>query len=271
MGAPKKKSAEQRVLELLGSPRYQPLDKTELAKRLQIPLNERLRFRRLLNDLETLGKITRIRKDRYVVPKEADLMVGLLQVNPDGFGYLLNESGDGLGDLYISAENQGTAMHKDRVVARISRDRVLPERGGRRNRANREGRVIKILARANRTIVGTLQRSKNFYYVVPDEPALVHDIYVPAPPSQMPRMPEVNDKVVVEVEPWEHRHLNPEGAIVEVLGRAHEPGVDILSIIRKHDLPVAFPGAVLREADQIPVDIPESDLRGREDLRSMQE
>ena len=147
MGAPKKKSAEQRLLELLGSPRYQPLNKSELAKSLQIPLNERSRFRRLLNDLETTGKITRIRKDRYVVPQEADLMVGVLQVNPDGFGYLLNESGDGLGDLYISAENQGTAMHKDRVVARIIRDRVLPERG-RRNRANREGRVIKILVRS---------------------------------------------------------------------------------------------------------------------------
>ena len=267
MGAPKKKSAEQRLLELLGSPRYQPLNKSELAKDLQIPLNERSRFRRLLNDLETAGKITRIRKDRYVVPQEADLMVGVLQVNPDGFGYLLNESGDGLGDLYISAENQGTAMHKDRVVARIIRDRILPDRG-RRNRANREGRVIKILVRANRTIVGTLQRSKNFYHVVPDDPALVHDIYVPAPPAQMPRMPEVNDKVVVEVEPWEHRHLNPEGAIVEVLGPAKEPGVDILSIIRKHDLPVAFPDAVLKDADRIPLDIAESELRVREDLRS---
>jgi ribonuclease R len=267
MGAPKKKSAEQRVLELLGSSRYQPLDKTELAKRLQIPLNERSRFRRLLNDLETLGKITRIRKDRYVVPKQADLMVGLLQVNPDGFGYLLNESGDGLGDLYISAENQGTAMHKDRVVARIIRDRILPERG-RRKRASREGRVIKILVRANQTIVGTLQRSKNFYYVVPDEPALVHDIYVPAQPGGMLRMPEVNDKVVVRLDPWEHRHLNPEGDIVEVLGPAKQPGVDILSIIRKHDLPVAFPDPVLKEADQIPLDIPEKELRAREDLRS---
>src|ERR1700747_1016261 len=185
MGAPKKKSAEQRVRELLGSPRYQPLNKTELAKELQIPLNERSRFRRLLNDLETAGKITRIRKDRDVLPKEADLMVGVLQVNPDGFGYLLNESGDGLGDLYVSAENQGTAMHKDRVVARIIRDRVLPDRG-RRNRSNREGRVIKILVRANKIIVGTLQRSKNFYYVVPDEPALVHDIYVTLKAGALP-------------------------------------------------------------------------------------
>ena len=97
----------------------------------------------------------------------------------------------------------------------------------------------------------------------------MHDIYVPAPPDQMARMPQVNDKVVVEVDLWEHRHLNPEGSIIEVLGRAQEPGVDILSIIRKHDLPVAFPDSVLKEADQIPIDLPESDLRGREDLRSM--
>src|SRR5580704_1309497 len=250
MGSRQKKSPEQRLLELLRSPRYQPLNKTELAKELQIPLNERSRFRRLLNDLETAGKITRIRKDRYVLPKEADLMVGVLQVNPDGFGYLLNESGDGLGDLYISAENQSTAMHKDRVVARIIRDRVLPERG-RRNRGNREGRVIKILVRTNQTIVGTLQRSKNFYYVVPDEPALVHDIYVTVQPGRMPRTPEVNDKVVVRLDLWEHRHVNPEGEIVEVLGPAKKPGVDILSIIRKYDLPVTFPDAVLKEAEQI--------------------
>jgi ribonuclease R len=267
MGARTKKSTEQRLLEFLGSPRYQPLNKTDLAKRLRIPVSERSGFRRLLSDLETRGQITRIRKDRYVLPKEADLMVGVLQVNPRGFAYLLNESGDCLGDLYISAENQGTAMHRDRVVARIVRDRVAPERGGRIG-VNREGRVIKILVRANQNIVGTLQRSKSFYYVVPDEPALVHDIYVTVQAGRLPRTPEVNDKVVVRLEPWEHRHVNPEGEIVEVLGPSKKPGVDILSIIRKYDLPVAFPDAVLKEADQIPLEISDKELRAREDLRS---
>jgi ribonuclease R len=267
MGASTTKSTEQQLLEFLGSPRYQPLNKTDLAKQLQIPVNERSRFRRLLSDLETRGKITRIRKDRYVLPQEADLMVGVLQVNPRGFGYLLNESGDGQGDLYVSAENQSTAMHRDRVVARIIRDRVPPERGGR-SRANREGRVIKILVKANQTIVGTLQRSKNFYYVVPDEPALVHDIYVTVQPDRFPQAPEINDKVVVRLEPWEHRHVNPEGEIIEVLGPARKPGVDILSIIRKYDLPVAFPDAALKEAEQVPLEIPDKELRVREDLRS---
>jgi ribonuclease R len=86
MGAPKKKPAEQRLLELLGSPQYQPLNKAELGKRLQITISERAKFARSLADLETVGKITRIRKDRYVLPREADLMVGVIQVNPDGSG-----------------------------------------------------------------------------------------------------------------------------------------------------------------------------------------
>ena len=267
MGRVNKKPVEERLIQLIGSPKYQPLNKSDLARSLKIGINERSKFRRLLNELEQAGKITRIRKDRYVLPQEADLMVGVLQVNPDGFGYLLNESGDGLGDLYISAENQGTAMHRDRVVARIVRERVPSERQHRR-RGNREGRVIKILERANRSIVGTLQHSKNFYYVVPDDPALVHDIYVTVRSGQTPRAPEVDDKVVVRVEPWEHRHLNPEGEIVEVLGPAKKPGVDILSIIRKHDLTVAFPDTVLKEADEISLEISSKELRAREDLRS---
>ena len=115
-------SLERRLLALLGSRQYQPLNKIELAKKLGVPIQQRQQLRKLLGALETAGKITRIRKDRYVLPKEADLMVGTLQVNPQGFGYVLNESNDGRGDVYVSEENMGTAMHRDRVVARIIRD-----------------------------------------------------------------------------------------------------------------------------------------------------
>src|ERR1700736_167589 len=258
-------SLEQRLLRLLGSRQYQPLTKIDLGKQLGVPIQERQQFRKLLDALELAGKITRIRKDRYVLPKEADLVVGVLQVNPQGFGYVLNESNDGRGDVYVSEENMGTAMHKDRVVARIIRDET-PRRA--QHRSKREGRIIRILERANQTIVGTLQHSKKFHYVVPDDPSLVHDIYVAVRGDMEPRAPVVNDKVVVRLEPWEHRHVNPEGEIVEILGPAGQPGVDILSIIRKYDLPVTFPDMVLKEAEQIPLEIPDKELRAREDLRS---
>jgi ribonuclease R len=258
----------QRLLNLLAHPRYQPLNKTDLAKRLGIPVDGRSAFRRLLVDLEKQGKIARIRKERYVLPQEADLIVGILQMNPQGFGYVLNATGDGLGDVYISAENTSTALHRDKVVARIIRDEVPQLRSGRQ-RARRQGKVIKILERANKQIVGTLQQSKKFFYVVPDDPCLLHDIYVELDHERLPRMPRANDKVVVRLEEWESRHLNPEGEIIEVLGPARAPGVDILGIIKKYDLPVEFSSGALEQAEKIPLSIPPSALRHREDLRTV--
>jgi len=125
----------QRLLNLLAQPKYQPLNKTDLAKRLGLTVDERSSFRRLLIDLEKQGKIARIRKERYVLPQEADLIVGTLQMNPQGFGYVLNATGDGLGDVYISAENTSTAMHRDKVVARIIREEVPQLRSGRQRLA----------------------------------------------------------------------------------------------------------------------------------------
>jgi ribonuclease R len=258
----------QRLLNLLAHSKYQPLNKTDLAKRLEISVDERSAFRRLLIDLEKQGKIARIRKERFVLPQEADLIVGTLQMNPQGFGYVLNATGDGLGDVYVSAENTSTAMHRDKVVARIIREEVPQLRSGRQ-RARRQGKVIKILERANKQIVGTLQQSKKFFYVVPDDPCLIHDIYVELDHERLPRLPRVNDKVVVRPEEWESRHLNPEGEITEVLGPARAPGVDILGIIKKYDLPVEFPPGVLEQAEKIPLSIATSVLQQREDLRSI--
>jgi ribonuclease R len=77
----------------------------------------------------------------------------------------------------------------------------------------------------------------------------------------------VGDKVVVRLEAWESRHVNPEGEIIEVLGPASAPGVDMLSIIRKYHLPTEFPSDVLEQADRISEKIDARQLEGREDLR----
>ena len=78
----------------------------------------------------------------------------------------------------------------------------------------------------------------------------------------------IGDKVVVRLETWESRHVNPEGTIIEVLGPSTQPGVDMLSIIRKYHLPTEFPKAVLDEAATIPDKVDPRMSEGREDLRS---
>src|SRR6266576_5448936 len=262
------------IVGLLGRRDYQPLDKTEIARALGLKSDQRVALRKELRELERAGEIARIRKSRYILPPEADLVIGILQVHQAGYGFLVTEK-PGDADLFIAAENTGTALNGDRVVARISRE--TPKRG-KDQRPLKEGRVIRILERAHDTIVGTLQHSRNFYYVVPDDPRLVHNVYVqPARDRRSPTSAEllrgkqtaatVGDKVVVRLEAWESRHVNPEGEIIEVLGAANAPGIDMLSIIRKYDLPTEFPRAVLDEANRIPQSVEEKLIQGREDLR----
>jgi ribonuclease R len=247
----------QQILALLARKDYRPLDKNGLAKTLGRKSGVRMGLNQALRELERAGEVARIRKNRYVLPAEADLVAGKLSIHQAGYGFLAPEK-PGEPDIFIAAENTGTAMHGDRVVARISQDAPYG-----RIRGRREGRVIRILERAHDTIVGTLQHSRNFYYVVPDDPRLVHDVYVH--PNQA--AVTVGDKVVVRLEAWESRHVNPEGEIIEVLGAAFEPGVDMLSIIRKYHLPTEFPRNVLEQADRISEKIDARQLEGREDLR----
>jgi len=259
------RTIREKVLALLRARDYRPRNKNEIARALGLQGRERVAVRKTLRELEHAGEIARIRKNCYVLPSEADLVTGKLSIHQAGYGFLVPEKA-GEPDIFIAAENTGTAMNGDRVVARISRD-VSPRRAKDRH-LRTEGRVIRILERARDTIVGTLQHSRNFYYVVPDDPRLVHDVYVQVPPrAKLPKGPTRGDKVVVRLEAWESRHVNPEGEIVEVLGAAAAPGIDMLSIIRKYDLPTQFPKAVLDEANRIPQSVEQKLLQGREDLR----
>ena len=166
---------KQQILSVMRAPKYRPLSKVELAKVLGRKSGVRMGLNEALRELERAGEIARIRKNRYVLPAAADLVTGKLQVHQAGYGFLVSEK-PGEKDIFIAAENTGTAMNGDRVVARITRD--LDYARAKKVSGRAEGRVIRILERAHDTIVGTLQQSRNFFYVVPDDPRLVHNIYV---------------------------------------------------------------------------------------------
>ncbi len=254
---PEEGTLRQDILRLLAK---RPLDKVEISRELKLAPTLRTKFLGLLRDMELAGEVARIRKDRYIVPREADLFTGVIQFHASGAAHVLNERA-GEPDLYIGAENTFTAMHGDRVVARIATERSTDRRFAQR----KEGRVIRILHRANETLVGTLQKSKSFYYLVADDPRFVHNLYLQAPVA--PLLANVGDKVVAHLDAWPSRHVNPEGHIIEVLGPQGKPGVDMLSIIRKHRLPMEFPPAVVQEATAVSPVVDLREAGKREDLR----
>ncbi|MFI0347633.1 MAG: ribonuclease R family protein [Chthoniobacterales bacterium] len=255
------RSMSELEVQILCAVEKEPLPLPALKKLLERKKN--LGLEKLLERLEKEGLVARIKGNQYIIPKTADLFIGTLQVHANGGAHLISKN-DAWPDLYISAENASTGMNRDVVMARL----ITPPRSPRRdfNKGSRrpEGHVIKIIERANKTLVGTLQQSKDFSYVVADDPRFIHNLYV----SGDMLLAKPGDKVVASLDRWENRHNNPEGRILEVLGAANSPEVAMLSIIRKHQLPIEFPEAVLREAAKHGTKVDPAHLQGREDLRN---
>jgi ribonuclease R len=259
--APRPSSQEDEPLDiaLLRLLAHDPLSAPDIARALQIGREDFPILTQVLTTMEREGKLARVRRDLYIVPQAADLFTGKLQIHAGGSGHVLAEDQGGK-DLFISADHLGTALHGDKVVARLFRD---PRDQGRPRRDGRaEGKIVRVVERAEAPIVGTLQRTKNFFHVVADDPRFPRNLYVPDTKGA-----RLGDKVVAQLDRWENSHVNPEGHIVEVLGPAGAPGIDMLSVIHKYGLPREFPEAVNEEAKQFGSRVTPDDLEGREDLR----
>ncbi len=250
------------ILELLRRKNYTPMNVPELLRALMLAPGDQQPLQAALRKLVRKGSIARIKGNRYIIPVEADLIPGRIQVTRGGNGFLQPDDPK-LEEIPVSATALSTAMHDDRVLVRL--DARMRRRDGREaERAS--GSVVKVLERARTQIVGTLKRSPRFLYVIPDDPRMQHDIYVPEPKDVGTKARE-GDKVVVELREWESRHTNPEGEVVEVLGPPDKEGVDLLCILRGYNLPLRFPREVLREAKKIGTEVAEADMAERIDCR----
>jgi ribonuclease R len=246
---------ENQILELLGSNDYTPANVPELLLHLGWSRNRQQELQRELRRLESSGRIARVKGNRYILPQEADLIPGRIRMNRAGKGFLLPDD-PAIAEIAIPESATLTALHEDHVLVR--RDRP---------QSRNTGTVIRVLERHRTNIVGTLHKRRQFLYVVPDDPRMPHDIYVPEP-RDVGRPANIGDKVVVELRDWESRNSNPEGEIIEILGAPNDEGVDMLSVLRQYDLPLHFPKNVLAEARAIGSTVAPNELHGREDCRS---
>jgi ribonuclease R len=253
----KKNDMENQILKLLGDADYAPANVPELLHQLGWSRNRQQELQRELRRLELAGRIARIKGNRYILPQEADLIPGRIRINRAGKGFLQPDDTT-IKEIAIPENATLTALHEDHVLVR--RDR--PEH-------KNTGTVIRVLERHRTKIVGTLQKGSRFLYVIPDDPRIPHDVYVPEP-RDVGRPAYIGDKVVVELREWESRNANPEGEIIEVLGAPDEEGVDMLSVLRQYDLPLHFPKPVLAEARAIGNEVMPHELQGREDCRGDQ-
>ena len=251
---------KQMLLTLMKDPTYVPMKLKELAMLLGVPKEQRKDLEEVLNELVASGKVGISKKGKYA-RSEVFAQTGIFSAHHRGFGFVTIEGRDG--DLFVPPDDTGDAMDGDTV-------QVIIDENGRGGRA--EARVLKVLKHANETLIGTFEKNKSFGFVIPDNPRITMDIFIP---QGKENGAVSGHKVVVKLDTYATRNKNPEGHVQEILGHINDPGVDILSIVRAYGLPEEFPEDVMEEVSHAPEELStdyvaeEIGKNGRVDLRDV--
>jgi len=249
---------KEKILELLKNSKNPMISAESLADRVGIHPGEIRMFQAVLDDMTNDGRLVLTKKKKYTLPKNLGFISGRLQGHPRGFGFLIPDDKTEA-DVFIYAENLNGAMHKDRIMVKLIPAHSQASR-------SREGEVIKVLIHANKTVVGTFEKSKTFGFVVADEKKINQDIFIAKDDMNGAK---TADKVVVEITRWPDGRRNAEGRVVEILGHKDDVGTDILSIARQYELPEKFSDESMSITTAISQKVTSSDIAGRKDLRDM--
>ena len=232
-----------------------PLQQEELVERLAISDDEVEFFARRLQAMARAGQIIVNRRRALCIAEKLDLVAGTVQGHPDGFGFLIRD--DNQPDMFLSQGEMSKVLHGDRVMVRP---------GGIDRRGRIEGEVVEVLERANTTIVGTYRVEHGIGRIEPADRRLHHDMLIPADARGEAQNGQI---VMAEIVQQPGRHSPPIARVVQVLGNATDPGMEIEIALRKHKLPHTFPPEVEAEAARIPVRVAARDVKGRRDLREV--
>ncbi len=245
------------LLKFMNEPAYKPMHISELAKIFDISKRDARDFQDTIKAMEKEGLIIKTNNDKVALPERMGMIVGKLSVHQKGFGFLIPDDEEHQ-DVFIPSSFINGALHGDRVMVQITKEDI--------GKKKCEGEVVKIIDRANKTVIGVFESSRNFGFVVPEDKRIQNDIFIPKAKTNGA---EDGDVVIVEIIEWAGKRRNPEGKVIDILGKKGDKGIDILTIIKKHGLPEEFPPKVQKYAEGIEEEIPKSEYKRRVDLRDV--
>jgi ribonuclease R len=226
----------------------------ELSHMLRVDERQYNTFRRLIRQMASDGLVVKLRNNRYGASGAQNLIAGRISVHSGGYGLVSRD--DGEPDIFIGTSRLGTALHGDKIIVRITR---------RAEGSNRpEGELVRILERAEQTVVGTFFTDGRHAHVTSDDPRIPLEVFIPADAT----MGATNgQKVVAKTRGWAQINVPPPGYITDVLGDPDTPGIETLILIKKHGLPIEFPNHVELASQAISDDIPSEEIAKRRDIR----
>ena len=195
--------------------------------------------------------IYRSNKDKYMLFENSHLKKGRLSVTTKGYGFVIIDGEKD--DIYVDEKNMRGALNNDIVV-------VEPFKG---RDGKIEGRITRVLKKENNLIVGEYTVLDNHPHFIPDDKKLKMEILLDERDCEnLVPGHKIQVSIVKDLGKYKYK-----GEVVRVIGHKNDPGVDILSIVYKYGINDKFSDEVIKELDNIPNEVSESEKQGRRDLR----
>ncbi len=212
-----------------------------------------LRNKNLIEDKKGRYKLNPEKHAAYF-PKR-NYVVGTVDMKATGKAYIISD--ELTEDAFIAPYNTNRALNGDTVKILL-----LP----RRNNKKPEGQVVEIIKRAKEKFVGTIQVSKYYSFLIPDNHGVPVDIYIP---NDKILGAKNGEKVLVKITEWPENSKNPFGEVIHVFGKPGENQVEMQSIIAEYGFPLIFPDKVEKDAASIPLSITADEIKKRRDFRNI--
>lgn len=201
-----------------------------------------------VSDLEAEGVIV-YDNGRFILLENSKFLKGEVRANERGFAFVVTDKGD----FFIPPRCVNGALNGDTVII----EKIKSLKG-----STDEAQIVKILVRKNVKVVGTFDGDNGYGFVIPDDKNLCIDVYIPIKKTMGAKK---GDKVVALITEYPEKRRNPEGKIIEILGRKFDLKAEELSIIKSYDYELDFPEKVVKELEKVPSFVSESELIGRVD------
>lgn len=243
-----------RILSLLNAHADSAYSPKQITKKLGFKRKDYNReIPSVLQTLEREGKIAQLKNGSYKTTRDPEFITGKVDHVNQRFAYIVTPEDQD--DVYVKTQDLKNAIDGDTV-----RVVLLNNKHGRKP----EGKVLEIVERGREELVGRIEFSTRFAFVIADNKKIHQDIFVSLGDTNESKH---NDKVIVKITKWPEGDKNPEGEVTRVLGQAGNNEAEIHSIMAEFDLPFEFPQHLIQEAEQIKENITDKEISKRKDFR----
>ncbi len=233
-----------------------PLNYKQIAKKLGIKeTGKKQLITHLLYELKDEGFLTEEYTGKFKMVAKSGLITGIVDLTSHGTAYIVSEELEQ--DVFIAKNNMNQALHGDEVEVQLF---------AKRKKVVQQGEIVKILKRARNSFVGTIEVSRTFAFLIPDNRNMPYDIFIP---TKKLNGAKNGQKAIVKIAEWPKNAKNPIGEVSEILGFSGNNEVEMHAILAEFELPAKFPKNILEYAEKIEAGITDEEIRKRKDLRNV--